>query len=184
MKHCTSCGQPLTVEDIFCGTCGARNTAPPPVDTHYPAQSKPPGTKKAGGIIACILALLVIGGAAFWFFGLGDSGGTGGTGADGGGSLVGRWEYRGQYRGEDAIVIYIFNADGTGEMGSILSPGTGLEFEDISDTTWSIDTPGIVTITATGGTPKEWNYSISGRTLTLTSVMMGDRLGFVLTRAS
>jgi len=79
-------------------------------------------------------------------------------GGDDDNSLVGTWEYRRRAGAEVGVYVYIFHADGTGTRG----------FDEMmEDFTWTADTSGEVILTLAPYWIEDWNYSISGRTLTL-----------------
>ena len=92
-------------------------------------------------------------------------------GGSGGNSLVGTWEMRRVGAQGVSIYAYIFNADGTGTRG---------HDEFIDEFTWTVDTPGEVLLTLDDNLVEDWNYSIDGRTLTLSYWT----LELILTRAS
>jgi len=98
--------------------------------------------------IALLLAILLIAGTLSAC-----GGGSGGNHA-----LIGTWEYRRQGLQGVGVYVYIFNADGTGTRG----------FDEMmEDFTWTADTSGEGILTLAPYWIEDWNYSISGRTLTL-----------------
>ena len=108
--------------------------------------TKKPERKKIITIIACVLAVLIVGGGVLGFFALRSD-----RSAD---ALVGAWI---QTSGGLAGTIDIFNADGTAT--NIMS-GTPRTFE------WSVDTPGSVTFSFVDGST-EYSFSVRGDTLRL-----------------
>ena len=108
-------------------------------------------------LIACVLAILVIGGGVFWFLGRTHA-------------LVGTWycENRGNYE-------WTFNADGTGSRGPFGNQQNfAWEAEDGTLTVNFISGPGSM-----GLLQEDWTYQISGDTLIVTSQITGERVRYI-----
>ena len=125
---------------------------------HAPQKpAKKSGAGKTPVLIVCILAILVVGGGAFWFLSRTHA-------------LVGTWycENRGNYE-------WTFNADGTGSRGPL---GHQLNFaweaEGDTVTINFISGPGSM-----GMQQEQWTYQISGDTLIVTSQLFGETIRYL-----